>query len=184
MSSPPILSPSAPQHSQLGTPSSAESQHPAIGMSERKSAAASADAGHSHSQEAHASKVVFHTSEEDEDYEDLTGTKPGTETESAAASLDQKGAGQDGGRFAATSRVPSCISEDPTDVLNMTSRTRARRPSFLDHSENIRTVLVWQDLTVSSPMRGSHARKVLLDHVSGSMTGQTIHTAAHQRTEH
>ena len=54
-----------------------------------------------------------------------------------------------------------------------------RQTSFLEHEDNIRTVLVWQNLTVSSPMRGSNTRKVLLDNVSGSMTGQSqTHSSA------
>jgi hypothetical protein len=57
-----------------------------------------------------------------------------------------------------------------------------RHTSFLEHDDNVRTVLVWQDLTVTSPQRGSNKPKVLLDHVSGSMTGQ--HTTAPQRLLH
>lgn len=143
-------------------------------MEHRHTAAADAAGSSISTREPRASKVVFHAAaDEDEDYEDYTGTKPGTES----ASLVQQQQRHDGAsavsadRFAAPSGIPSSIPEDPDDVLNMTIRTRARRPSFLEHADNIRTVLVWQDLTVSSPIRGAKGRKVLLDHVSGSMTG-------------
>jgi ABC-type transport system involved in cytochrome bd biosynthesis fused ATPase/permease subunit len=50
-------------------------------------------------------------------------------------------------------------------------RTLRQSTSFLADEDNVRTVLVWQNLTVTTPIRGSNERKVLLDSVSGSMTG-------------
>lgn len=51
------------------------------------------------------------------------------------------------------------------------SRTLRSQSSFLAVEDNVRTVLVWQDLTVSAPIRNSENRKVLLNNVSGAMTG-------------
>lgn len=55
--------------------------------------------------------------------------------------------------------------------LRVAKRELKPHSSFLMDEDNISTVLVWQNLTVTTPIRGTNERKVLLDGVSGSMTG-------------
>lgn len=59
-----------------------------------------------------------------------------------------------------------------TRAQSIRSGRLKRAGSFLEDEANVQTVLVWQNLTVTTPVRGSkNGVKKLLDNVSGSMTG-------------
>jgi ABC-type uncharacterized transport system YnjBCD ATPase subunit len=118
-----------------------------------------------------ASGVRFHIADDEADaaairdgvlHADQEKGKSADEIELQSVTVDQNG---NGAGAAARRDSPS------NSMTDSEKRAFKRQQSFLAHEDNVRTVLVWQNLTVSVPIRGTQERKLLLNSVSGSMTG-------------
>ena len=123
------------------------------------------------------SHVRFHV----DDHDEASGAgsaapRPSVSFKEEAPAPSKKESAASASSFNKSSSAPRSSLADVDEFDPPHDGLLRRTTSFLEHDENVRTVLVWQDLTVTSPQRGSNTPKVLLDHVSGSMTGQHNNT--------